>query len=71
MTTENDKKEKRAELVKKLRSKIGEKSIKRSSKISKENILDKTLGEMGIDKTRFMKDLEAVNKNGSNLTFKI
>jgi hypothetical protein len=53
-----------AELRNMLRAKIGEKRIERSSKQSKENILDKTLKDIGIDKEKFKKDLEEIKKQG-------
>jgi hypothetical protein len=53
-----------SELRNMLRAKIGEKRIKRSSKQNRENILDKTLKDIGIDKEKFKKDLEEVKKQG-------
>lgn len=52
------------ELKNMLRAKISEKRIERSSKHSRENILDKTLKDIGIDKEKFKKDLEEVKKQG-------
>lgn len=52
------------ELKNMLRAKISEKRIERSSKQSRENILDKTLKDIGIDKEKFKKDLEEVKKQG-------
>lgn len=52
------------ELRNMLRAKIGEKRIQRSSKQNKENILDKTLKDIGIDKEKFKKDLEEIKKQG-------
>ena len=46
------------------RAKRGELRIQRSSKAQKEAILDNTLKQMGIDKEKFKKDLEAVRKQG-------
>ena len=54
----------RKELLTKLRSKIGERKIKRSSKEVKKNILDKGLKEMGIDQEKFKEDLEKIKKQG-------
>jgi hypothetical protein len=54
----------RKELLTKLRSKIGESKIKRSSKEVKKNILDKGLKEMGIDQEKFKEDLEKIKKQG-------
>lgn len=52
------------ELRNMLRAKIGEKRIQRSSKQNKENMLDKTLKDIGIDKEKFKKDLEEIKKQG-------
>ena len=46
------------------RSKRGELRIKRSSKIQKDDILQKTLKQIGIDKEKFKADLESVKKQG-------
>ena len=46
------------------RSKRGELRIKRSSKRQKEDMLEKTLKQIGIDKEKFKADLEAVKKQG-------
>jgi hypothetical protein len=48
----------------KLRAKIGEDRIKRSSKKQKDEILKTTLKDMGIDKDQMQKDMEAVKKQG-------
>ena len=48
----------------KLREKIGEKSIQRSSKENKELILGKMLQEIDIDKDKLKADLEALKKQG-------
>jgi predicted DsbA family dithiol-disulfide isomerase len=58
----------RQELRKKLRDRIGEKQIKRSNKENKEKVLTQTLESMGIDKERFKKDLEALQKSGGSFT---
>jgi len=57
----------RAELRAKLRSKISESKITRSSKKQKEQILDTTLGKMNINKDKLFKDMEALAKQGKNL----
>ena len=54
----------RDELRAKLRAKIGEDRIKRSSKRQKDEILKTTLKDMGIDKEKMQKDMEAVKKQG-------
>lgn len=46
------------------RAKMEERKIGRSSKIIKENILDKTLKQLGVDKEQFKADLEAVKRQG-------
>ena len=52
------------ELRNKLRAKIGEKRISRSSKQSKEKVLEKTLKKVGIDKDKLKADIEALKKQG-------
>lgn len=60
---QNDKK-----LKEKLRSKIQEKQIIRSTKKQKDQILDDTLKSLGMDKEKFLKELK---KNGlSNKLYK-
>lgn len=60
--------DKRQELRNKLRERIVERQIGRSSKENKEKILTDTLQSMGIDKEKFKKDLEAIQKAGGNFT---
>ena len=48
----------------KLRNKILEKSLKRSSNVRKETIMDRDFKKMGIDKEKFQSDLEAIKKQG-------
>lgn len=57
-------KEENKDLRKLLRSKIGERRIQRSTKKTREHILDKTLKKIGIDKEQLKKDLENVKKQG-------
>jgi hypothetical protein len=45
-----------------LRAKLYEKKISRSSKKSKEDVVDKTFKDLGIDKDLFMKELDMKNK---------
>jgi len=52
------------ELRAKLRSKIGESRIQRSRKQNKEQILEKSLKNMGIDHDKLKKDLESIKKQG-------
>ncbi len=59
MNTQEEKAKRRAEL----KAKIQEKKIQRSNKAVKDNILSKTLKDMGIDKERLMKDLQNVQVN--------
>jgi hypothetical protein len=47
-----------------LRSKLEERKIQRSSKKTKEHVLEKTLKKIGIDKEQLKKDLELVKKQG-------
>ena len=54
----------REKLRQKLRAKIGENRISRSSKQSKEKVLDKELKKMGLDKEKLKADISAVKKQG-------
>jgi|UniRef100_A0A6C0IZ61 hypothetical protein len=54
----------REALLNKLREKIGEKGISRTTKKNKEKILDKGLKDLGIDKEKFKEDLEKIKKQG-------
>lgn len=54
----------RSELLQKLKGKIGEHQIKRSSKETREKVFSKGLKEMGIDKEKFKEDLENIKKQG-------
>ncbi len=54
----------REKLRQKLRAKIGESRISRSSKQSKEKVLDKELKKMGLDKEKLKADISAVKKQG-------
>jgi len=49
-------------LLNKLREKIGEKGINRSTKKNKEKILEKGLKDLGIDQEKFKEDLEKIKK---------
>lgn len=62
--TEKNSEDKRQELKNMLKAKIGEKRIQRSNKEQKEQVLEKTLKNIGIDKEKFNKDLEAFKKQG-------
>ncbi len=55
---------KRQKLRQKLRAKIGESRISRSSKKSKEKVLENTLKKMGLDKDKLKADIEALKKQG-------
>ena len=61
---EKNSEDKRQELKNMLKAKIGEKRIQRSNKEQKEKVLEKTLKNIGIDKEKFNKDLEAFKKQG-------
>lgn len=52
------------ELRNKLKSKILDKNLKRSSSNRKDILMDKNFKKMGIDKEKFKADLEAVKKQG-------
>jgi len=54
----------REELKKRLKARIEEGKISRSSKLAKQDILDKTLKNMGIDKEKLEKDMKEVKKQG-------
>tara|TARA_B100001094_G_scaffold323278_2_gene373864 strand:+ start:396 stop:599 length:204 start_codon:yes stop_codon:yes gene_type:complete len=54
----------RDELRAKLRAKLSESRISRSSKKQKDQILTTTLKDMGIDKAKLTADMEAVKKEG-------
>jgi|LakMenE18May11ns_1017448.scaffolds.fasta_scaffold9959251_13 hypothetical protein len=52
------------ELKNKLKHKINDQSLKRSSNVKKELLIDKNFKKLGIDKQKFKDDLEAVKKQG-------
>lgn len=52
------------ELKTKLKTKILDKSLKRSSNNRKDLLMDKNFKKMGIDKEKFKADLESVKKQG-------
>ncbi len=54
----------REKLRQKLRAKIGEGRISRSSKQSKEKVLKSTLKKMGLDKDKLKADIAALKKQG-------
>tara|TARA_B110000971_G_C19577249_1_gene305734 strand:+ start:180 stop:386 length:207 start_codon:yes stop_codon:yes gene_type:complete len=54
----------KSELRDKLKSKLEEQKITRSSKFSKEIILKESLKKMGIDRDKLKKDMIEVNKKG-------
>ena len=56
--------ENNTELKSKLKNKILDKNLKRSSSVRKDLLIDKNLKKMGIDKEKFKEDLEAVKKQG-------
>ena len=59
-----DEPKKSAELRQKLRAKIDESKIKRSTKQCREKVLEQTMGSMGLDRQKLMADLEAIKKQG-------
>lgn len=61
---ENTTKGRRQELRNALKAKITEKQIVRSTKDRKEQVLDKTLKNLGLDKEKLKKDLEELKKQG-------
>lgn len=48
----------------KLRNKILEKSLSRSSNVRKDTMMDRDMKKMGVDKEKFKADLEAIKKQG-------
>ena len=58
----------RRELRNKLRDRINEKKIGRTTKENKDKILTDTLKTMGIDKERLMRDLETMKNAGGTYT---
>jgi hypothetical protein len=52
------------ELKNKLKSKISDKNLSRSSKFKRETLIDKNFKKLGIDKQKFQDDLESVKKQG-------
>jgi hypothetical protein len=60
MSNENDRKELKA----KLRAKLEEGKIMRSTKQTKQQIFDKTLKNMDIDPEKLRKDMEELKKQG-------
>lgn len=54
----------REELRKKLRQKIATQKMGRSTKKTKEKVLDKEFKSQGVDFEKLKKDLEAVQKQG-------
>lgn len=53
-----------SELRKKLKERIYEAKLKRSNKQTKEDVVDRTLKTMGVDKEKLKKDLEELKKVG-------
>lgn len=56
--------ENNTELKSKLKNKILDKNLKRSSNFRKDLLIDKNFKKMGIDKEKFKEDVEAVKKQG-------
>jgi len=52
------------ELRKKLRAKIGERQIQRSTKHCREMVLDQTMKSMGLDRQKLKDDLAAIKQQG-------
>ena len=64
-----DREKTRQKLKKKLRAKIEERQIQRTTKEQRDKILDDTLKAVGIDKKRFMDEMETMKKAGGNYSF--
>jgi len=58
--------ERKKSLRNSLREAIGAKKIERSSKATRMNALDMTLKAIGLDKEKFMEDMEKVKKEQGN-----
>ena len=56
--------EQREELRQKLRNKLGESRINRSGKRNKEQVLNKSMTNVGLDYKKLKADLEAIKKQG-------
>jgi hypothetical protein len=64
MDVDNEKREMRKNKLRTaLKERISAKQIGRSSKQNRENVLEKTLKEAGLDKNKFMEDLKKVGKD--------
>jgi hypothetical protein len=64
MEVDNEKREMRKKKLRTaLKERINAKQIGRSSKQNRENVLEKTLKEAGLDKKKFMEDLKNVGKD--------
>ena len=61
---QDGKQNERDELRSKLKIKLGDKRLNRSSKMKKEVVIDKNLKKLGIDKDKLKNDIEAVKKQG-------
>jgi hypothetical protein len=68
MTIDN---EKRLKLLEKLREKLSHNKTDRHKKVVKNEILESSFKEMGIDKTRFDEDLKAVKKSGGDVSMSL
>ena len=60
-------KEERQKLKNKLKAKIGEKNIYRKNKKTKEQILNTTMKQLGLDYNKLKADIIAVKKQGGYL----
>lgn len=54
----------RNNLKSKLKMKISDQSLRRSSKIKKETLIDKNLKKLGVDKEKLKNDIEALKAQG-------
>ena len=69
--TPEEKAKKREELKVKLRDKIYNKSITRTTKKNRDEVMEKGMAKMGIDKQKFMESLEEVQKAGGKISMKL
>jgi hypothetical protein len=69
--TPEEKAKNREQLKAKLRDKIFNKSIGRKSKKNRNEVMEKGMEKMGIDKQKFMEALEAVKKVDGKISMKL
>lgn len=63
--------ERRAELKARLKDKIEGQSLARSSKKHREEVLDKGMEKMGIDRKKLQESMDIIKKSGGKLSFNL